>query len=111
MDTVMVLNRKLQNPAKKRLPEWIFLRFSPAKSVLLYRHYFNSFGNFRVFSIQIYQLYAYHIFWARVAGRLIWACFSSKIPNAAPYPRDVKILRPLNFIHNCFNLQPYSKMD
>ena len=34
-----------------------------------------------VFSIQIYQLYPYHIFWARVAGRLI--------PNAAPYPREV----------------------
>ena len=34
-------------------------------------------------------LYTYHIFWARVAGHLIWACFSSKIPNAAPYPREV----------------------
>ena len=42
-------------------------------------------------SIQIYKLYAYHIFWARVAGRLIWARFSSKIPNAAPYPREVKL--------------------
>ena len=36
------------------------------------------------------RLYAYPIFWARVAGSLIWACFSSKIPNAAPYPREVK---------------------
>jgi hypothetical protein len=42
-----------------------------------------------VFSTQIYKLYAYHIFWARVEGSLIWACFSSKIPNAAPYPRSV----------------------
>ena len=74
MDTVMALNRKKENK-KKLLPEWILLRFSPAKSF---------------FSIQIYQLYAYHIFWAREAGRLIWACFSSKIPNAAPYPREVK---------------------
>ena len=42
-----------------------------------------------VFSIQIYQLYAYPIFWAWVEGSLIWARFSSKIPNAAPYPREV----------------------
>ena len=49
--------------------------------VILTDTYFNSFGNFRVFSIQIYQFYAYHIFWAQVAGRVI--------PNAAPYPREV----------------------
>ena len=63
--------------------------FSQVFASYTHRHYFNSFGNFRVFSIQIYQFYAYHIFWARVAGRLIWACFSSKIPNAAPNPREV----------------------
>ena len=62
-------------------------------SSVILRHYFNSFGNFRVFSIQIYQLYAYHISWARVAGSLIWARFSSKIQNAAPYPREVKMVR------------------
>ena len=37
-------------------------------------------------------LYTYHIFWAGVAGRLIWACFSSKILNAAPYPREVNLV-------------------
>ena len=35
------------------------------------------------FSVQIYQLYACPIFWAWVEGSLIWARFSSKIPNAA----------------------------
>ena len=31
-----------------------------------------------------------HSFYGRVAGSLIWACVSSIIPNAAPYPREVK---------------------
>jgi hypothetical protein len=30
----------------------------------IHRHPLNSFRNFRVFSIQIYQLYAYPSFWA-----------------------------------------------
>ena len=89
MDTVMALNRKLQ---KKR--NYFLNGFFSGFRLLnqfcyTHSHYFNSFGNLRVCSIQIYQIYAHHILWARVAGRLIWACFSSKIPNAAPYPREV----------------------
>jgi hypothetical protein len=76
----MALNRKLQN-------QKYFLNGFSSGFLLLnqfcytHRPYFNSFGK-SVF-------YPNHIFWARVAGRLIWACFSSKIPNAAPYPREV----------------------
>ena len=36
------------------------------------------------------KLDAYHIFWARVAGRLFWACFP-KFLNATPYPREVQL--------------------
>ena len=58
-------------------------------SSVILRHYFNSFGHFSV----VYPNLPYHIFWARVAGCLIWACSSSKIPNAATYPREVKRVR------------------
>ena len=58
-------------------------------------HYFNSYRNCRVFSIQIYQLYAYHSFWAWVTGSLLWVCFSSGSENTAPYPREVKWYSPL----------------
>jgi hypothetical protein len=53
-------------------------------------HYFNSFGNFRVCSIQYYHAYAYPSFWAWVTGSLLWARFSSGCQNTAPYPREVK---------------------
>jgi hypothetical protein len=90
MDTVMALNRTLQNQQKNYFLYGFFSGFRLLNQFCYtHRHYFNSFGKFRVFSIHIYQLYAYHIFWARVAGSLIWACFSSKILNAAPYPREV----------------------
>jgi hypothetical protein len=51
---------------KTALPGWIFLRFSTAISVLLYSQtiFFDSFGNFRVFSILICQFYAYSSFWS-----------------------------------------------
>jgi hypothetical protein len=64
MDTAMALNRKLQNQKKLFFSGFHLLN----QLCYTHRHYFNSFGIFRVFSIQIYQLYAYHIFWARVAG-------------------------------------------
>ena len=64
-------------------------------SVILTDTILTVFGNFRVFSIQIYQLYAYHIFWARVAGRLIWACFSSKRHWAASQLKPHSLLSAL----------------
>ena len=87
MDTVMALNRKLQNQQKNDFLNGLFSGFClPNQFGYTHRHYLETL----VFFIQIYQLYAYRIFWARVAGSLIWACFSSKIQNAALYPRKVK---------------------
>jgi hypothetical protein len=88
METVMPLNRKLQQQQNILLHVWIFLRFFPAMSVLLDSDTILTVLETLVFSIQLYQLYAYPIFWAWVAGSLIWARFSSKISNAAPYPRE-----------------------
>ena len=53
--------------------------FSPNQSCYTHRHYLNSFVNFGVFSIHIYQLFVYHIFWARVAG-----CFHPKFRMLPP---------------------------
>jgi hypothetical protein len=86
----MALNRKLQNKTKN----YFLNGFFSISSVIL-TDTILTVWNFRVFSIQIYLLYAYHIFWGREAGRLIWACFSSKILNAAPYSR-------LSSLHHCF---------
>jgi hypothetical protein len=57
-----------------------------------------------MFSIQ----YAYLSIWAWVAGSLIWARFSSKIPNAAPYPREVKHPRTTRTARNTEILFNYS---
>ena len=55
-----------------------------------HRQYFDSFGNFRVFSILIWQLYAYSRFWAWEIGSFIWVRFSSIHHNTAPYTQQVK---------------------
>jgi hypothetical protein len=53
-----------------------------------HRQYFDSFGNFRVFSIPIGQLYAYSRFWVWEIGSLIWVRFSSKHQNTATYTQE-----------------------
>ena len=45
-----------------------------------------------VFSVQIYSYYAYSSFYGFVAGRLLWACFSSGHENTFPYPKEVNML-------------------
>ena len=44
-----------------------------------------------MFSILIWQLYAYSSFWAWEIGSFIWVCFSSKHQNTAPYTQGVKL--------------------
>jgi hypothetical protein len=90
MDMVMAMNRKLQKQKQTTSSMDFSQIFTCQISSVILRHYFNRFGNVSVFYPNLPNLYVYHIFWARVAGRLIWACFSSKIPNTAPYPREVK---------------------
>ena len=58
----------------------------PYQFCYTHRHNFNSFGNFRVCSIQICPLYAYPSFRAWVTGRLLGARFSSRRWNTAPKP-------------------------
>jgi hypothetical protein len=64
MDTVMALNRKLLQQQKKSYFLDGFVSGLPNQFCYTHRHYFNGFGTFTVFSIQIYNLYAYPVFWA-----------------------------------------------
>ena len=57
-----------------------------------HKPYFNSFGNFRVFSIQLYQLYAYPIFWAWVEGSFFGHTFHPKFQMLPPTLEKLKWL-------------------
>ena len=59
-------------------------------SDILTDNIFDSLQNYRVFSILIWQLYAYSRFWAWEIGSFIWVRFSSKHQNTAPYTQQVK---------------------
>ena len=63
-----------------------------------HRHHSNSFKNFRVFSIQIYQLYAYSSFWAWVSGSLIWAPFYPSYSILPPSPKEVNEAASSGFV-------------